>query len=139
MAAFFKVKDPDSARWALYLFATTLAWFFVSVRRASPANSGTMLSQFAHIHSLTVLSDSVGFLELLSKLTRRFAEIVFGDENIEILDVPGTPTSAEVSGNHGDLHRTTTVTTGHKEMVTRRKLAQAYAQPLDRSAINQFI
>lgn len=100
MAAFFKVKDPDSVRWALYLFATTLAWFFVSVRRASPADS----------------------------------EIVFGDENIEILDVPGTPTTADYGG---DLNRTTT--TSRKATVTRRQLAQAYAQPVDRAAINQFI
>ena len=60
------------------------------------------------------------------------AEIVFGDENIEILDVPGTPTAAE------ELGRTTTTSAGRKATVTRRQLAQAYAQPLDRSAINQF-
>lgn len=105
MAAFFKVKDPDSARWALYLFAVTLAWLIVSVRRASPANS----------------------------------EIVFGDENIEILDVPGTPTAAEAGDKQGELSRTSTTTAGRKAMVTRRQLAQAYAQPVDRSAVNQFI
>jgi hypothetical protein len=105
VAAFFKVKDPDSVRWTLYLFAVTLAWFFVSVRRSSPANS----------------------------------EIVFGDENIEILDVPGSSASPTA----GDLSRETSTaqTAGGgngKIMVTPRQVAQAYAQPLDRAALILF-
>lgn len=100
MAAFFKVKDPDSVRWTLYLFAVTLAWFFVSVRRSSPANS----------------------------------EIVFGDENIEILDVPGSsPTAGELS-----RERSNAGGGGGKQQVTTRQVAQAYAQPLDRAALNLF-
>eukprot|EP01043_Picozoa_sp_COSAG02_P027098 COSAG02_NODE_1582_length_11838_cov_3.471420_2_plen_160_part_00 len=92
MAAFFKVKDPKSARLAIYLFAVSLAWFFVSVRRASPANS----------------------------------EIIFGDEHIEILDVPISPRQRSDAG----LTRESTATTKQtKPGVTIRDLCTAYAQP----------
>jgi hypothetical protein len=90
MAAFFKVKDPKSARLAIYLFAVSLAWFFVSVRRSSPANS----------------------------------EIIFGDEHIEILDIPTSPTQSS------DLTRESSAAPKQaKASVTTRQLAEAYAQP----------
>jgi hypothetical protein len=93
MAAFFKVKDPKSARLAIYLFAVSLAWFFVSVRRASPANS----------------------------------EIIFGDEHIEILDVPISPTQR--SGTPGLTRESTAAAKRAKPAVTTRDLCTAYAQP----------
>ena len=64
------MKDPESARHAIYIFAISLAWLFVSVRRPSPANS----------------------------------EIIFGDENIEIVDVPSTPRQR----NNSELTREST-------------------------------
>ena len=99
MAAFFKVKDPKSARFAIYLFAVSLAWLFVSVRRSSPANS----------------------------------EIIFGDEHIEILDAPTSPTQSS------NLTReSTTPTKQAKPTVTTRQLAEAYAQPNLQVATDRF-
>jgi|EP01046_Picozoa_sp_COSAG06_P012780 hypothetical protein len=108
MAAFFKVKDPESTRLCIYLFAMSLAWLFVSVKRAPPANS----------------------------------EIVFGDEHIEILDVPGSSASGgdtPSSSSSRDLTRegggtgaqaAAGKTNKHsKPVVTTRHLQQAYAQP----------
>lgn len=98
MAAFFKVKDPESARYSIYLFAISLAWLLVSVRRASPANS----------------------------------EIVFGDENIEIVDVHS-------SAQENDLSRQSTVAAKQlRPVVTTDQLAEAYAQPHDRPTLNMF-
>ena len=91
MAAFFKVKDPESASWAIYLFAVSLAWFFVSVRRPSPANS----------------------------------EIIFGDENVEIVD-GGASVRSQGSKD------------SRRPEVTTRQLAQAYQQPVNRAAVAMF-
>lgn len=102
MAAFFKVKDPESARFAIYIFAVSLAWYFVSVRRASPASS----------------------------------EIIFGDENIEILDVPSSPAQ---NGARTPRQATAPKQAKHlKSTVTIQHLAEAYAQPEDRPALNEF-
>ena len=101
-SAFFKVKDPESARFAIYIFAISLAWYFVSVRRASPASS----------------------------------EIIFGDENIEILDVPSSPTQ---NGARTPRQGTAAKQPQHlKPTVTVHQLAEAYAQPEDSPPVNEF-
>ena len=104
MAAFFKVKDPESAHLALYIFAISSAWFFVSVRRRSPANS----------------------------------EIIFGDEHIEILDVPTTPTQSRDGAQNNETTAAQATTKQTKSVVTTRHLAEAYAQPEDTVPLNVF-
>ena len=66
------------------------------------------------------------------------SEIIFGDEHIEILDVPTTPTQSRDGAQNNETTAAQATTKQTKSVVTTRHLAEAYAQPEDTVPLNVF-